>query len=144
MSVETLSRACPNCGTELPTSESNNGSVIKHPYFRVNLSEMKVYVNGKNIGLTPKEYAIFEYLVKAEGVVTNVEFARQPWGDYGQTMNGTKVHISNIRNKIREADGRDPIITRYALGYEIKDEKIIEREQARAQQADNGRQIRGY
>ena len=133
--------SCPSCGLEFANPEAKNGSVINHPYFSLNFSEMRVYVNGQNIGLTPKEYAIFEFLVKAKVVVTHGQFTNQHWGDYyGQTMRDAKIHISHIRSKFREADGQDPIMTRHALGYEIKDAEIIEREQGRVQQADNGHQ----
>jgi two-component system OmpR family response regulator len=74
---------------------------------------------GTDIGLTPKEYALLEFMAFRRGVlVTRSMLYEHVYGERDDSMsNVLDVYVSNIRRKI----GRDLIRTRRGAGYLIDD-----------------------
>lgn len=84
----------------------------------------RVFVRGKEISLTTKEYEILVFLASNPNVVfTKAQIFDRVWGDefYGDTAT-VPVHIQKIRKKI-EKDPSEPefIETLWGTGYRFKE-----------------------
>jgi two-component system KDP operon response regulator KdpE len=107
--------------TERPTSETifTIGDLI------VDVDKRLVTLGGKEVQLTPHEYAILKTLVTHSGkVITHRQLFNEVWG-YGldQEYHLLRVNVSNLRRKI-ELDPSHPkyITTESGVGYRLKDE----------------------
>ncbi len=85
----------------------------------------EVTAGGNAVELTPKEFAILEFLLYNKNrAVSRFSLAEHVWGDDFDpfTMsNYIDVHIKNLRRKIGDADG-DIVRTIRGIGYIIKEE----------------------
>lgn len=79
-----------------------------------------VYVDGKKIDMTPKEYDLMFYLVKHEGIALSREqILRDVWGyDFFGDYRTVDTHIKMIRNSI--GPYRDYIVTVRGIGYKFE------------------------
>jgi DNA-binding response OmpR family regulator len=70
-----------------------------------------VYIGDCKLALTTKEFAILEYLMKNAGrVVSQEELLEHIWNEEANLFTQTiKVHINNLRNKLK-TPGREEII----------------------------------
>jgi DNA-binding response OmpR family regulator len=88
----------------------------------LNLSEKKVYRDGKEIILTLKEFRILEYMIRNAGIVLSRDsILSSLWDfDFDSFSNVVDVHIKNLRKKI-DGDYKDKMIeTVHGIGYRIK------------------------
>ena len=74
-----------------------------------------------DIALTPKEFAVLEYLMRRHGeVVTKPEIIAQAWGaDYDGDSNIIEVYVANLRKKIDAPFSTSNLRTVRSVGYEI-------------------------
>jgi DNA-binding response OmpR family regulator len=81
----------------------------------------RVMRNGQEIGLTPKEYAILETLMRHAGeVVSRSRIGESVWqDDPGGLANLVDVHVSHLRRKIDLGDGPLLIQTVRARGFRL-------------------------
>lgn len=90
-------------------------------------TQLKQVVTNTNdiVELAPKEYAILEYLMlnidKVISVETLIEHVWDSEANY--FTDSVKVHISNIRKKLKEACGIEVITTMRGHGYLIRKEE---------------------
>lgn len=88
----------------------------------INKEEMKVEVNGKELTLTAREYAILDLLLSnPKKVFTRSNLYERVWKDefYGDD-NTINVHMSNIRSKIAMYDNEnDYIKTVWGIGFKM-------------------------
>ena len=88
----------------------------------------EVFVNGKEVELTPTEFSLLEFLMANEGkVLTHREILQHVWGpEYGQESEYLRVYIGRLRQKI-EKDPNNPKLlhTERGIGYSfrVKDTK---------------------
>lgn len=85
----------------------------------INRSERRVYIKGKEINLTSKEFEMLYLLANNPGrVFTREEIFRQVWDEEAFDVRTIDVHIRNLREKI-ELDGSNPkyIMTKWGVGY---------------------------
>lgn len=98
--------------------------VITRKGLEINTSSHKVYVNGKEVLLTSKEYELLVFLASNPNIVfTKEHLFNSIWGEdyYGDTAT-VPVHIQKIRKKI-EKDPSNPefIETLWGTGYRFND-----------------------
>ena len=90
---------------------------------RIDIASKKLFVNEEEIILTQKEYEILIYLISGkEKVFTKEAIAEHLWGDsidQADSFGFIYTHIKNLRRKITDAGGVDPVKTVYGLGYKI-------------------------
>ena len=84
----------------------------------------KAFYKGTDLNLTLKEYMLLKTLVENAGVtITREQLFRRCWGEdfMGETRT-LDMHLSSVRDKIKEAGGSDCIVTVRGVGYryEIK------------------------
>lgn len=91
----------------------------------VNFEKRKVYVNEKEIHLTPIEYKMLVLLIQNQGKVLTHRFIQQEiWGSpTTDDYQSLRVFMSNIRRKI-ELDTSEPrfIKTEVGVGYRLVEE----------------------
>ncbi|WP_409344362.1 response regulator transcription factor [Paenibacillus sp. MBLB4367] len=101
----------------------NDGSLIEIDDMIIAKNKHLVTVRGKEVPLTPIEFAILELLAGRRGQVFNVEqIYKNVWKeDKFLSDNTVMVHVRNIREKI-EDNPRDPrfIKTVWGVGYKIE------------------------
>ena len=83
----------------------------------------EVQVNGENVELTKKEYALLEYLMRNKRMVLNRDQILQTvWGyDYVGDTNVVDVYIRYLRSKIDDRFHEKFIHTVRGVGYVIKE-----------------------
>ena len=84
----------------------------------LNIAARQVTLSGAAVALTPREYALLEYLVLHRGeTVTRTTLYEHLFDENGDTLsNLLDVHVSNLRKKL----GNDFILTRRGHGYCIE------------------------
>lgn len=77
-------------------------------------------VDGRDVRLTAKEYALLEYLVRRAGdVVSRSDIAEHVWDEhYDPLSNVVDVHIQRLRRKLG-GTGESSIRTRRGEGYQL-------------------------
>ncbi|MGN0394449.1 MAG: response regulator transcription factor [Coprococcus sp.] len=86
--------------------------------------EHKVMYQDKEIQLTAKELKLLElFLAYPKKTYTKANLYENIWNDeYYCEDNTINVHISNLRNKLKKASGKDYIETVWGIGYRLKEE----------------------
>ncbi len=79
-------------------------------------------VNGIPVHLTRTEYAILKLLMRNPGQVLPKSLLLERIGEDTPdcTESSLKMHVSNLRKKLREAGGRDYIEAVWGIGFRIK------------------------
>lgn len=89
----------------------------------INTSTHEVKVEGRDVKLTPREFAILELLGRNRGVVFSIERIYETvWGEaFFESDNTVMVHIRKIREKIEESPRQPKYIkTVWGVGYKIE------------------------
>ncbi|MEH7413809.1 response regulator transcription factor [Neobacillus drentensis] len=98
-------------------------NVISIDELLMNVSNHEVTVEGREIKLTPREFAILELLARNPGVVFSTEkIYERVWNEpFYESENTVMVHIRNLREKL-ENNPRTPryIKTVWGVGYKIE------------------------
>jgi DNA-binding response OmpR family regulator len=105
------------------------GHQVKDPVLRVHdlmidTASRTVKRAGKAIHLTPKEYALLEYLTFHAGkVVTRSMIWEHLWDEHDESVsNVVDVYIRYLRNKIDKDFSPPLILTRWGEGYMLRGE----------------------
>lgn len=89
----------------------------------IDMQHRRVALAGREVHLTPIEWALLALLVKnADRVLTHRRLLQQVWGpEYGDEGHYLHVHIANLRRKI-ETDPRSPrhLLTEPGAGYRFR------------------------
>lgn len=90
--------------------------------FTVDRNTYRAFYNGKDLGLTLKEYKLLALLLGQTGVTVEREtLFRSVWGeDYVGETRTLDMHIATLREKIKEAGGYDAIVTVRGIGYRFE------------------------
>ncbi|MEF9992626.1 MAG: response regulator transcription factor [Romboutsia sp.] len=93
--------------------------------FKLNMASKTIFINNKIIELAPREYAILEYLIiNHDKVVSTETLIEHVWNsEIDMFTESVKVHISNLRKKIKAKDIEDGIVTVRGHGYTIKNKR---------------------
>lgn len=93
---------------------------IENGDMRLDCEGRRVYVAGKEINLTAKEFELLELLIlNANKVYSRENLLKLVWGsDYPGDVRAVDVHIRRLREKIEEKPS-DPkyVITKWGVGY---------------------------
>ncbi len=87
--------------------------------FFVDNNLYKIFYNDCDLGLTLKEFNLLKLLISRAGVtIEREELFREVWGEsfVGETRT-IDMHIASLREKIKEAGGKDAIVTVRGIGY---------------------------
>lgn len=97
--------------------------VLRHKDLCIDTDSKEVTVNGTEILLTPREYAILTLLMSSpKKVFTKANLFESVWNEeYHGDDNTINVHLSNIRSKLVRANPNEEYIeTIWGMGYRLK------------------------
>ncbi|WP_445738731.1 response regulator transcription factor [Mariniflexile sp.] len=96
--------------------------LIEFNEIRIDTKSRTVYIDGKSISLTKKEYDLLVFFISNKGRVLSKEIiAEHLWGDDSDLLDNFDfiyVHINNLRKKLT-AEGAKYIKTAYGSGYKF-------------------------
>jgi DNA-binding response OmpR family regulator len=106
----------------LKRADSGNNTakdIVTHADVLIDKQQKKVLRQGKEISLTPREYAILLRLIEAKGgLVPKKELIQEIWGtSVDVNTNIIEVYINFLRNKVDKPFGKDSMKTRVGYGY---------------------------
>jgi DNA-binding response OmpR family regulator len=85
--------------------------------------KQEIFVKGKPLSLTKKEYDMLLFFISNKNrVVTKESIAEHLWGDEADAADSFDFiysHIKNLRKKIMDAGGDDYIKSVYGMGYKF-------------------------
>ncbi len=87
---------------------------------RLELSGRRCFINGKEIGLTAKEFEVLEFLMlNPDKVYSRDDLLKTVWGiDYPGDVRTVDVHIRRLREKVEENPGEPKYVhTKWGVGY---------------------------
>ena len=101
--------------------ENNLRNVYTVRGLTVDLTGRSVYIDGKQISFTPKEYELLFYLVKNRGIaLTREKLITEVWGyDYYGDDRTLDTHIKLIRRNLGEY--RKHLVTLRGIGYKFEE-----------------------
>jgi len=105
---------------EMTREKITEVSVIVKASLTLKLDERKAYINGNDIQLTQKEFAVLLLLVQNESKeLTNEQIYESVWGSkMNNDPHPIRLHISRLKKKLDEENSDDfSIFTEYGKGY---------------------------
>jgi two-component system copper resistance phosphate regulon response regulator CusR len=87
----------------------------------IDVAGQRVWVDGRELELTSREYALLEYLARRAGeVVGRADIAEHVWDEnYDPFSNVVDVYVQRLRRKVDIGDGPSLIRTRRGQGYQL-------------------------
>ena len=119
---EVIARIETNIRRYKKSSKVDN-NILQYKDIMLNENSKSVEVNGGELSLTVKEYMILELLIKNIGkVFSKAALYETIWEtEYLGDDKTIKTHISNLRNKLKEANPNEEYIeTVWGLGYRLR------------------------
>ncbi|MBX6422832.1 response regulator transcription factor [Thermosulfurimonas sp. F29] len=99
--------------------------ILRAGSLEMDLKRREVRVDGRAVELSPKEFALLEYLLRNRGrVLTKIQILERIWGyQFSPESNIVEVYICRLRDKLGLKQGRRPLIrTIRQVGYILTDE----------------------
>lgn len=106
------------------TSKSNFSQTLEYDEIILNVKNHEVQVSQQNVKLTKTEFAILKLLMQNPNqVVTKTILLDRISEDTPDCMESSlRVHISNLRKKLREASGKDYIEAVWGIGFKMSEQ----------------------
>lgn len=117
-----LRRTTGNTDQTQAMSSDSGKNTLSHKNIEMNLDAARVLVKGEEMTLTSKEFAILELLLtNPDKMFSKSNIYESIWGDtYLYDDNTLMVHISNLRNKLKDLDPEEEYIeTIWGMGYRL-------------------------
>ena len=101
-------------------------TILTFADLEMNLDAKTCTRSGKRVELTPKEFALMEYLIRNQGrVVSKTEIAEKVWDiNFDTGTNVIEVYVSYLRNKLDRPFDKKLIHTMFGLGYVLKEDEV--------------------
>ena len=101
---------------------SGQAGVLSFEDITLDRDTHEVRVGDKSIRLTRTEYAIFKLLMQnqTQVITKSVLLDRISEDTPDCTESSLKIHVSNLRKKLREISGRDYIEAVWGIGFKLK------------------------
>ena len=98
------------------------GTVLEAGRLRLTPASYEVQVGGREVKLTRTEYAILKLLMKhpTQVITKSVLLDSISWDTPDCTESSLKMHVSNLRKKLRAADGWDYIEAVWGIGFKLR------------------------
>ena len=111
---------------QLRQTSSGFSSILTFDEIRMDTGSRSVEVLGKPVRLTRTEYAILKLLMQNPAqVITKSAILDRISEDTPDCMESSlKVHVSNLRRKLKEVNGKDYIEAVWGIGFKMNEESI--------------------
>lgn len=105
-------------------SDPSSPSIVQYDQLELDLERRQVTAGGQPIRLTKTEYAILKLLMQNPSqVITKNQLLNRISEDTPDCMESSlKVHISNLRRKLRESTGKNYIEAVWGIGFQLQKE----------------------
>lgn len=105
---------------------SSRGELLIYKDLEVDRIKHVARRRGRRLKLTPKEFALLEFLIlRPEQVVRRTELLEKVWNLHFDPMsNVVDVHVSNLRRKLRQNGEGDLVHTLRGVGYMIRERAL--------------------
>ena len=105
-------------------SGAEQGKTLSYGGLTLFIEDNTVKYEEKSIALTAKELMLLKlFLEFPKKIFTKANLYESVWNDvYYYEDNTINVHVSNLRNKLKKATGKDCIETVWGIGYRLKEE----------------------
>ena len=103
------------------TSDSTSSNVLKYDCITLNPATREVLINSQNVRLTKTEFAILKLLMEnPKQIITKTILLDRISEDTPDCMESSlRVHISNLRKKLRDVSGKDHIEAVWGIGFKM-------------------------
>ena len=110
-------------GAAAEQTEKNQVIELDNGGLRVDLTARIVYVDGKRVDMSPKEYDLFFYLLRNRNVaLTREKLISEVWGyDFFGDIRTLDTHIKLLRKTLGRYS--DYIVTLRGVGYRFEEQK---------------------
>ncbi len=100
-------------------SNSTITEILVSDDITLNDAQKKVFRQGKEISLTPREYQILRRLMERNGeIVSKADLIKEIWGSsFDANTNTIEVYVSFLRNKLDKPFDKNTIKTKIGYGY---------------------------
>ena len=90
--------------------------------FTIDSNLYKAFYKGVDLGLTIKEFKLLKLLIGKAGVtIEREDLFKEVWGEDFMGESRTRdMHIAALREKIKQAGGKDGIVTVRGVGYRFE------------------------
>ena len=107
-----------------PTTSVRPENILRFADVELDLNAKKVSRNGKEITLTPREFALLEFFLRNPGVVlSKVEIAEKVWDlNFNTGTNLIEVYVNYLRNKLDKGYDQKLLHTLFGQGYVLREE----------------------
>ena len=104
------------------TTVIQNTDILKFDDIVLDLTSHSVTVSGKIVYLTKTEFAILKLLMTnpSQAIAKSVILDRISFDTLDCTESSLKIHISNIRLKLKKVSPKDYIETVWGIGFKMK------------------------
>lgn len=102
---------------------NDESTILKIGNLVMNTHDKTVVREGVVIDLTPKEFKLFEFLVRSKGkVVTKAEIIQHVWDiNFDTGTNVVEVYMNYLRKKVDKDFPQKLIQTRFGIGYLVQE-----------------------
>ncbi len=118
--IEAVLRRSAGRGEQFSSGAENQ--MLEFKNMKLDVVSKQVTVKGQVLVLTGKEYSILELMLRNPNkLFSKANLFESVWNEvYFSEDNTLKVHMSNLRNKIKQYDEEEYIETVWGMGYKLK------------------------
>lgn len=107
----------------LRRSNFDGSNAITFGEITLDLNRQAVWAAGKPLDLTRTEYNLLQYFFSNPNrVLTRDSIAEHIWGDHmdmADSFDFLYTHMKNLRKKLKDAGGGNPVKAVYGIGYKL-------------------------
>ena len=123
-SAELLARIAVQLRETAAAAQKEDSSILSFDAIRLDSSSRTVTVSGMLVHLTKTEYAILKLLLRNPSqVITKSLMLERISEDTPDCVESSlKVHISNLRKKLKSINGKDYIESVWGIGFKMNED----------------------
>jgi two-component system copper resistance phosphate regulon response regulator CusR len=103
-------------------------TILRFADVEMNLDKKECHRDGQRIQLTPREFALMEYLLRNPGrVISKAEISEQVWNlSFDTGTNFVEVYFNFLRKKVDKGFAKKLIHTQFRIGYILREEADLD------------------
>ena len=100
-------------------------TLLRFADVEMNLEKKELFRGGQRIQLTPREFALMEYLLRNPGrVISKAEISERVWNlSFDTGTNFVEVYFNFLRKKVDKGFAKKLIHTQFRIGYVLREEE---------------------